>query len=425
MFKPKYDIANQVYLIVERDYINDSLMTYLNANQKAIGSMLNSVGNAATGDLDTVLSKIDALASYSQTAYALDQLAPRGSEAQYNMGIAAAVFQNNNIADRLSDLRYGVQGISLRGLSLKQGDSVRGTKPVLLASAASDLTGIIPSGMNERWGFFIKGDAVTGEQKDTPDYPGYDFTAAGVAMGSDYRFTKNFVAGVMMGIGNSQGNVDNNGSKVKINNYAFGAYGTYYRKAFFIDGQISYGILHYDNTRRIVFPGVDRTAASRPQGNQFNAYGGMGHEFRIKHWLITPSASLQYIKVGIDSYTERDAGALNLDVDRQSTESLQGNIGAKLSYIRQTGAALIIPSIRASFGYEFARNSRNVTGQLAQGSSPFSIETASPDRSSLNLGAGITAITKNAFSFNINYSTHIGETKYVAQSVNAGMRWEF
>lgn len=420
MFKPRYDIPNQVYLMVERDYINQNLLPYLTMNQRAIGSMLNSVGNSATGDLDTVLTALDALPAYSQAAYALDQLAPKGSEAQYSMGIAAAGLQSSNIADRLGDLRYGIRGISFSGLSLKQG-----TKPILLASAGSLPAGMIPSDMNERWGFFIKGDAVMGDKKDTSDYLGYNFTTAGVAMGSDYRFTKNFIAGVMMGMSNSQGNIDNNGSKVKIDSYTFGAYGTYYRKEFFIDGQISYGLSNYDNTRRIVFPGLDRTAFSSPRGNQFNAYGGMGHEFKIKQWMIAPAVSLQYTKLGINSYTERRAGAINLDVDKQDIESLQGNMGAKISYAWQTEKALIIPGIRASYGYEFARNSRNVTGQLAQGSSPFSTETASPDRSFLYLGVGITTITKNALSLYINYGAQIGESKYIAQNVNAGVRTEF
>lgn len=421
MFKPRYGI-NEIYLVTERDYLNENLLPYLTANQKAVGSMLNSVGNTATGDLNEVLSKIDALPSCDRTAYALDQLAPRGGEAQFGMGIAAATFQNSNMADRLSDLRDGMRGISFSGLSLKQGDV---TKGILIAGAGSDLTGMIPSGMDDRWGFFLKGNAVAGDHKDTPDYPGYDFTTAGITMGGDYRFTKSLIAGVMLGINASRGNTDNMGSKVRMDGFALGLYGTYYRQEFFMDGQISYGLSCYDNTRRIVFPGLDRTASSSPHGNQFNAYWGMGREFRIKRWMIAPAISLQYIKLGIDSYTEHSAGALNLDVDKQSAESLQGNIGGRISYTWQTDKALVIPGIRASYGHDFAHNNGNVTAQLVQGSSPFSIEVASPDRNFLSLGAGITAITKNALSLSINYGAQIGESRYIAHSINAGLRMGF
>ncbi|MCX5817503.1 MAG: autotransporter domain-containing protein [Proteobacteria bacterium] len=420
-FLPKYDIPNQVYLMVERDYTNQTLLPYLTANQRAVGSMLNSVGNTATGDLDTVLTVLDGLPAYGQTASALDQLAPKGSDAQSGMGISSASFQTGNLSERLSDLRHGIRGMSLNGLYFKHGNG----KPVMLADINPDLTGMLPSGVDERWGFFVKGNAVYGDQKDTPDATGYNFTSMGVTMGSDYHFSKSFIAGLMLGLNTSRANVDNTGSKVKMDGYTLGAYGTYYKKNFYMDGSISYGFANYDNTRRIVFPGLDRTATASPNGNQLTAYTGTGYDIRKNNWIITPNVSFQYVKLGIDSYTERGAGALSLDVDKQNTESLQGNIGARVSYTWQTDKAVIMPGIRASYGYEFSRDSQNVTSRLAQGSSPFSIQTMSPDRNFLSLGAGITAFTVRDMSVYINYDVQIGENKYVAQSVNAGLRVGF
>lgn len=421
LFKSKYDIPNQVYLMVERDYTNQTLLPYLTANQMAVGSMLNSVGNTATGDLDTVLHAIDDLPAYEQTAYALGQLAPKGSDAQFGMGISGASFQTGNLSERLSDLRHGIRGMSLNGLYFKHGNE----KPIMLADINPDLTGMLPSGVDERWGIFVKGNAVYGDQKDTPDATGYNFTSTGVTMGSDYRFTGNFIAGLMLGINTARANVDSMGSKVKMNGYTLGTYGTYYDNGFYIDGSISYGLTDYDNTRRIVFPGLDRTATSSPDGKQITAYGGTGYDLRKNNWIITPNVSFQYVKLGIDSYTEKGAGAINLDVDRQNTESLQGNIGARLSYTWQTDAAVIMPGIRASYGYEFLRGSQNITSRLAQGSSPFSIETMAPDRNILSLGAGITAFTVRDMSVYINYDVQIGENKYMAHSVNAGLRVGF
>ncbi|MCX5817041.1 MAG: autotransporter domain-containing protein [Proteobacteria bacterium] len=421
LFKPKYDIPNQAYLMVERDYTNQTLLPYLTVNQRAVGSMLNSVGNTATGDLDTVLTVIDALPAYGQTAYALDQLAPKGSDAQSGMGISSASFQTGNLSERLSDLRYGIRGTSLKGLYFKNGNGA----PVMLADINPDLTGMLPSGVDERWGFFVKGNAVYGDQKDTPDMTGYNFTSVGITMGSDYHFSKSFIAGLMLGLNNSRANVDNMGSKVKMDSYTLGTYGTYYKKNFYMDGSISYGFANYDNTRRIVFPGLDRTAASSPNGNQFTAYTGTGYDLRKSNWIITPNVSLQYTKLNTDSYTESGAGAINLNVDRQNTESLLGNAGARVSYTWQTDKAVIMPGIRASYGYEFSRDSQNVTSRLAQGSSPFSIQTMSPDRNFLSLGAGITAFTVRDMSVYINYDVQIGENKYVAQSVNAGLRMGF
>ncbi|MCX5812255.1 MAG: autotransporter domain-containing protein [Proteobacteria bacterium] len=421
LFKSKYDIPNQVYLMVERDYTNENLLPFLTANQMAVGSMLNSVRNATAGDLDTVLHTLDDLPTYGQAAYALDQLAPKGSDAQFGMGISSASFQTGNLSERLSDLRHGIRGMSLNGLYFKNGNGA----PIMLASINPDLAGMLPSGVDERWGFFVRGNAVYGNQKDTPDTTGYDFTNTGITMGSDYHFTNNFIAGLMLGLNTSRANVDNIGSKVKMDGYTLGTYGTYYKNNFYLDGSISYGFANYDNTRRIVFPGLDRTATASPKGNQLTVYGGTGYDFRKNNWIITPNASFQYVKLGIDSYIEKGANAISLDVDKQNTESLLGNIGGKVSYAWQTEKALLMPNIRASYGYEFSRNSQNVSARLAQGSSPFSIQTASPDRGFLSLGTGITVLTGNNLSLSVNYDAQIGEGKYIAHSVNAGLRMWF
>ncbi len=421
LFKPKYDIANQVYLMVERDYTNPSLIPYLNSNQSSVAYMLNSVGNDAAGDLNTVLTALDALPSYELTAYALDQLAPKGMDAQAGMGINSASFQTGNLSERLSDLRQGIKGISLNGLYFKNGNS----KPVMLASINPDLTGMLPQGIDDRWGFFMKGNASYGNQKDRPDSTGYDFTNIGITIGSDLRFTKSFIAGLMIGLNSSRANVDNSGSKVKSDGYTIGTYGTYYNKNFYIDGSLSYGISNYDNTRRIVFPGIDRTATSSPDGNQFTAYGATGYDIKKDNWIITPNISLQYINLNTDSHTESGAGGLNLDVDKQNTESLQGNIGAKLSYMLKTNSAVFLPNIRAFYGYEFMRDSQNVASRLAQGSSPFSIQTMSPERNFISLGTGITAFTVHNMSLYLTYDAQIGESRYVAHSANAGLRIGF
>lgn len=350
VFKPKYNIPNQVYLVVERDYMNQVLLAYLNTNQRAVGAMLNSVSNSAAGDLDTVLGVIDAIPTYGQVAGAYDQIAPRGNEALFSMGISSSIFQGGNISQRLSDVRRGVRGANLDGTFLRNSDFIREgrDKPILLASAGSNLRGMLPSEIDEKWGIFVKGNAVSGDQRDTPDQMGYTFTSAGVTAGIDYRFTRNLAAGLLLGYTGSRADIDDYGSKVKMDGYTLGAYGTWYSRGFFVDGQFSYGWSDYKNTRRIVFPGLDRTATSKPGGRQITLYGGTGYELNMNRWTFVPTLSLQYIKLTIDSYTESGAGALNLNVNRQDTDSLLGNVGGKIYYTWDTGKTLLMPGIRAS-----------------------------------------------------------------------------
>ena len=90
--------------------------------------------------------------------------------------------------------------------------------------------------------------------------------------------------------------------------YTLGAYGTWYAKGFFVDGQVSYGWADYRNTRRIVFPGIDRTATSKPDGRQLTLYGGTGYEFSVNKWTLVPAVSFQYVRLDLDSFTESGCG---------------------------------------------------------------------------------------------------------------------
>jgi uncharacterized protein with beta-barrel porin domain len=427
VFKPKYDIPNQVYLMVERDYMNEVLRAYLPTNQAAVGAMLNSVAGSAAGDLDTVLAAIDAIPSYGQVAGIYDQIAPRGTEAVFSMGISSAIFQAGNVTDRLGDIRRGVRGASLDGSYLRNSDFIREgrDKPVLVACSGSDLAGMLPSRADEKWGVFIKGNAVSGRQKDTPDQMGYSFTSAGVTVGADYRFTPTLAAGLMLGYTGSRANVDDFDSKVKMDGYTVGAYGTWYSRGFFVDGQFSYGWSDYRNTRRIVFPGIDRTATSSPGGRQLTLHGGTGYELALNRWMMVPTLSLQYARLDIDSYTESGAGALNLNVDSQDTESLQSYIGGRLYYTWDTGRSSVMPSIHASYGHEFLRGSQSITSRLAQGSSPFSIETQSPDKNFFLCGAGVSMFLMNGASFHLGYNVQITTDKYIAHGIKGIARLSF
>jgi outer membrane lipase/esterase len=407
--------------------MNPALHPYINTNQRTVGGMLNSVGNTATGDLNTVLTAIDALPQYSQIPGVYDQIAPRGTEAIFRMGLSSTVFQAGNISERLFDIRRGVKGTSLDGTFIRNSDFIRDgrDKPILIASTGPNLTGMLPPGADDKWGIFVKGNAVSGDQRDTPDQMGYRFTSAGVTFGMDYRFTRNLAAGLLLGYTGSRATVDDYDSKVKMDGYTVGAYGTWYDKGFFVDGQASYGWEDYRNTRRIVFPGIDRTAISKPSGRQLTLYAGTGYELNVDKWTLVPTASLQYIKLNLDSFTESGAGALNLAVNSQDTQSLMGNIGGRIYYTFDTGRALIMPFIHASYGYEFLGGAQTVTSRLAQGSSPFTIENPSPDRNFVLCGAGVSMFLRSGASLNIGYTAQIGMDTYIAHSINGGLKMTF
>jgi outer membrane autotransporter protein len=424
VLEPKYDLSDQVYLVLERDYVNGTLLPYLTSRERAVGNMLNSVANPASGDLSTVLEAIDVLSTYSQAANALDQLAPKSGAAQSGLSLGASTVQAGNITGRLSDVRRNVRGFSVRGLELRNSEAVY-NQYTRIASNSLDLSGMLLAGLDDRWGFFVTGNATSTDQRSTSEQMGFDFKSAGVTAGMDYRFSQNFIAGLMTGYNRSDAHLDDAGSAVEMESRVLGAYGTYYKQGFYLDGHLNYSWNSYDNTRRIVFPGVDRTAVSSPKGKQVTVYCGTGYDYTVEKWTMGPTLSLQYVNLTVDDYTESGADSLNLHVNTQTAESLQGSIGTAVSYKWDTKGATFIPSAWVSYKREFSNDGDVITAQLAQASTAFSDKTVAPEKDFAVIGASFSAIISQRTTLHVNYRFQMGRSDYRENTINVGLRMQF
>ncbi|HPX80414.1 MAG TPA: autotransporter domain-containing protein [Syntrophales bacterium] len=427
-FIPQYTADEKdVYLVTERDYANSSLQSSLNPNQRAISNMLSPLVNRASGDLDSVLNKIDALSSNAQVAAAFDALSPIGGAAHTTMSSRAAVFQAVNAAGRLDDLRAGMQGFSFSGLEIIDADIYRlhDRRPVVLAANGDDLRGMLTAEADPNWGVFAKGSMILGDQKDTPDQKGYDFRNNGVTLGMDYRLAPRAVAGVLFGYNYAKSSINDAGSSVKMEGYAAGIYGSLYGDALYGDTQVSYGWNRYDNTRRIVFPGLDRTATSSPSGDQFSAYGGTGYDFKRGNWTLGPTLSLQYIRLSVGDYAETGADSLNLHVDHKTVESLLGSAGVRIAWRWEGDGIKLFPRLWAAWRHEFSATDHTTIASLAQTGSAFSVTAPGLENNYLSTGAGISLQWRELAMFFLNYDIQFGQHEFWAQGVNAGVRLAF
>lgn len=427
-FMPQYTADNkEVYLVTERDYKNPYLQSSLNANQRAVSAMLSPLANSAAGDLDTVFSAIDSLFTNEQVAAAFDSLMPVSGAAQTIMSSRAAVFQAGQAAGRLEELRSGVHGFSFSGLDIIDRELSRhyDRRPILLATSGDDLRGMSTRETDPRWGVFARGSLILGDQKSTPEQKGYDFKNGGFALGMDYRIARRMIAGAMFGYNDSRASVNDAGSKVAMEGYAASLYGSVFGDVLYGDFQLSYGWNHYDNTRRIVFPGIDRTAVSSPSGNQLSAYGGTGCNFRKGNWTLGPMLTLQYIRLQAGDYTETGAGALSLHIDRNTVKSILGSAGGQVSWRWEEDSIRLLPRLWAAWRHEFADTDQTTLASLAQTGSAFSVSVPGMESNYLAAGAGISMQWKDYAAFFFNYDVQFGQKNFWAQGVNAGVRIPF
>lgn len=427
-FTPRYTTDNkEVYLITERDYENSTLQSSLNANQRAVSAMLNPLANGAAGDLDTVFSAIDSLSTNDQVAAAFDSLMPVSGAAQTTMSSRAAVFQAGQAAGRLEELRSGTQGFSFSGLDIIDREFYHhnGRRPILLAVSGDDLRGMITREADPRWGIFARGSLILGDQKNTSDQRGYDFKNSGFTLGMDYRIAPRVVAGAMFGYNDSRSSVNDAGSKVAMEGFAASLYGSVFGDALYGDFQLSYGWNRYDNDRRIVFPGIDRTAVSSPSGSQISAYGGTGYDFRKGNWTLGPTLSLQYIRLQVGEYAETGAGALNLHVDQNTVKSILGSAGGHVFWRWEEDGIKLLPRFWAAWRHEFADTDQTALASLAQTGSAFSVSVPGLESNYIAAGAGISMQWKDYAVFFLNYDIQFGQKDFWAQGINAGVRIPF
>jgi autotransporter-associated beta strand protein len=427
-FTPRYTADNkEMYLVTERDYENPTLQYSLSANQRAVSAMLSPLANSASGDLDTVFSAIDSLSTNDQVAAAFDSLMPVSGTAQTTMSSRAAVFQAGNAAGRLEELRSGAQGFSFSGLELIDREFYHhhGRRPILLAANGDDLRGMITQEADPRWGVFAKGSLILGDQKNTSDQRGYDFKNSGFTLGMDYRIAPRAVAGAMFGYNDSRSSVNDAGSKVAMEGFAASLYGSVFGDSLYGDFQLSCGWNRYDNDRRIVFPGIDRTAVSSPSGSQISAYGGTGYDFRKGNWTLGPTLSLQYIRLRVEEYTETGAGALNLHVDQNTVKSILGSAGGHISWRWEEDGIKLLPRFWAAWRHEFADTDQTAMASLAQTGSAFSVSIPGLESNYIAAGAGISMQWKEFAVFFLNYDIQFGQKDFWAQGINAGVRIPF
>ncbi len=425
---PVYN-ANSLDAIIRRDLTNPALG--LDPAQHGVATSLTIVDNTApTADLTTVLDAIAQLNTVEAVRAAYDQILPHKLDQLSQASINNTRLQNGNLSTRMNNLRAGVYPRAEMFVDNTQmAWNFEGTH--------YDVVGIPSEGnqhgwfdryedQQQNWGVFANGSAIFGEQDSDPvtQQTGYDFRTVGATLGVDYKVTNDFILGLAGGYNNTKTTVDNNGGSAKVDTISAGPYATCQVGDFYADAYGGYARNLYDMERRILFGTINRTAKGSPNGDQLFSYLGLGYDRHIGDFITGPILSLQYTRLWIDSYTETDAGSMNLQIDKQSADSLQNGLGWHWACNLKLGNMIFLPNISATYTHEYLNDSRSITAKIIGGSS-FQTPTASPERDFVRVGAGFSALLTDSLSVSLGYNTQILDNGYTEQGVSGGVRVGF
>ena len=237
-----------------------------------------------------------------------------------------------------------------------------------------------------------------------PYGPGVVTTAAessldvyGGTIGAEYRFNRNWSAGV--GLSASQGDLDmGSAGSSDIDSVSIVPYLSYYRADVLgsadLWGSLMYGYgMHSYETRRNTGGGI---ASGSPDADTHTVEFNIGLNYGDDDMVHGPYAGLRYITGTVDAYTEVGPGATYFG--EQDVDSLVSILGYQVSWKIRGGRGFWVPQLRVGWEHEFEDG----------GATSFGIPLDSRDEDIAVVGAGIGYWWDNGWNVGLDYEGRFG-----------------
>jgi outer membrane autotransporter protein len=371
-------------------------------NGAAVGAVLDNISDPSA-DMTDVLNTLEGLDD-QQVSSALDTfitVADRGVIESSNVSLSQFIGVTTDRLMRLFARAHGSAG-SETGVS----------------AGCEGLQGF------EAWGQGF-GEYLHQDPRGTSN--GYRATVWGTAIGGDIPAFNNRVRmGLSGGYAQSGINSKDNSGKTDIDSYQGTLYAGYadIENPYYLNGAFSFAYNKYDSLRHIAAGTIMRTANSDYDGQQYSVLLDGGYTFKSGEFGITPMASLQYTRLHLEGYTEKNAGALNLHVNSQNYDMLQSGLGMKIERPFKTETGTIIPEVHARWLYDFIGDRQETTSTFSGGGGSFATNGFDPAQHSLNVGTKLTLVTKGNWSLETNYDFEYKED-FTSHTGWANARYKF
>ena len=398
-------------------YAKDFTWLARNRVEWAVANYLDRILPSASGDLSWILGQFQ---NFSQSEYStgLSSLSPDSYDNFTRNTFSTTHRYTKSLQYRMNNVR-----------SYSQVSQPSSEEPILLAYRGSDAGELYNLGrvtqIQGKNGLWLDAFGQWGDQEEKDGYTGFDYFMRGATLGFDHALSDKFTAGISVGYSRSDIDLDYDEGSGYIKSLFGSLYGSYFYKNLYIDGILSYGRNWYDNHRLITIGTDARRAYSKHEGDLFSSYLQGGYYFDIKKWLLGPFASLQYVYLDEESFKEKGAGGVSLNMDGRQTNSLVSELGVRLARVFKIKCGSLVPEVSAAWLHDFGIDGRVITSSFAgfPGAS-FSVRGQDVDRNGATLGAGITFIHKSGLSTSLRYMGEFRE-KYRSNGIMGEIRYTF
>lgn len=385
---------------------------------------VNAGGNLVIG-VDSVNSAATVAGVSTSSAAAIDALMAGNTAVG---GLVQGLTVATDIEKAGQQLRPEANNASLQATiaAVDHVSSVIGGHQDETRTASNGNSGISTGETAQGVGFWMQGFGFKGDQNKRGGIDGYTANTGGFVLGGDTLVGNgDFRVGVALGYAST--GIDGAGitstNRTDIDSYQGSLYGSYNAGTWYVNAVLGYGRHQYDTKRYISL--ANASVTGQHDANQYLAKIGGGYPIQMGKVTVTPMASLTYVNLDQDGYTETDrsnSGAA-LTISSTKTDSFRSGLGAKVSVPLSDGSMKTAIEARAMWNHEFADTNQDIAARFAGGTS-FTTNGVSQARDSANLGLGLSMNSANGQTLSVNYDAEV-KSDYVAHTASVKFRYDF
>jgi len=386
---------------------NDGL---LNATEQLLLTRCGELVHTSNAQQGSGATSLDLGLTESELRGAIQDIAPEETEIMGAGATETSQDQLNNIGNRMQVLRSGTGIATTSGISWNLDSQSGGT-------AGSDVF--------SRTGMYINGLYGEGKRDVSTEQNGFDYDAYGLTLGLDHRYSDTLVAGVALGMSNSDVDINNNAGNYDTDGYNLSLYSTWYSEQFYLEGILTYSAYDYEGTRHFEYATVNQTIKLDTEGEQLSyslATGYNGNHRKFSYHLF---GRLEGVEADLDSYDE-SGSELAMRIDSQDIESLQVILGGQLSYSSSQDYGVIIPYMAWEQHHEFDDEARDITARYIfdPTNTSFSFKTETADKNFAIVSIGTSLLLKGGNQLFMNVDKILKLENVVSKTFMLGLRIE-
>jgi len=268
---------------------------------------------------------------------------------------------------------------------------------------------------------------------------GYDSSVVGGAVGIDYQFRTNVVAGIVLGFRKHQGAFQGGGD-FDMTGIEPTLYASFLPSdSTFVQLTVTYSSENSDVVRNAFFEVQQPTepnpriingpASSSTDASTFSGSVQAGWDRPLGSFTIGPRLGLNYRDTKVDPYAETGNTGLELRVDERTVKSFQGVVGFYGSRAFSTRSGVILPQVGLEYVHEFEDDPSIGVAQFVgdlRGTAAvsFAYQSNVPDSDFFNIDIGCAAVLANGIQPFVTLRAMAGNDNFDSYSGTIGVRFE-